>query len=191
MKPSPRLGYKEGMNKLALALLFALLAPLGPAWAQAPRLTVAEKVERAVALEKAEISVAVVGPLASVTETLTFRNPNPRPLEGELSFPLPGGASVSGYALDLNGEMVDAVPVERERARVAYETEVRAGVDPGLLEKGEGNVFTACVYPIPANGTRTIRVTYQAETVTRGADRVVTVPLRWGITPDTTMRGRA
>lgn len=154
--------------------------------AQAPQLKIEQKVEKAVSLEKAEIAVSIVGPLASVTETLTFRNPNPRALEGELSFPLPDGASVSGYALDVSGEMVDAVPVERERARVAYETEVRAGVDPGLLEKGEGNSFTTRVYPIPANGTRTIRVTYQAELGTRGADRVVTVPLRWGVAPGVT-----
>ena len=82
--------------------------------------------------------------------------------------------------------MVDAVPVERERARVAYETEVRAGVDPGLLEKGEGNSFTTRIYPIPASGTRTIRVTYQAEMGTRGADRTVTIPLRWGVAPGVT-----
>src|SRR5438067_2132144 len=73
------------------------------------------------------LHVIVNGPLAQVTQTMTFHNPNGRPLEGELVFPLPEGATVSGYALDIpagSGELVEAVVVEKDEARIAFETEV-------------------------------------------------------------------
>src|SRR6185369_4151227 len=47
------------------------------------------------------LHVIVNGPLAQVEQTMTFHNPNSRALEGELVFPLPEGATVSGYALDI------------------------------------------------------------------------------------------
>ncbi len=173
--------------KRALCLAFVALGLLSPALAQeAPRppRIVVDKAEKPVTLRRAEISLSVVGPLASATETLTFSNPNGRVLEGELLLPLPEGATLSGYAIDVAGELVDAVPVEKERARVIYETELRKGVDPGLAEKAEGNVFRLRVYPIPAKGTRTIRVRFDLESQTRGAERTVTLPLRWGVAPD-------
>ena len=107
-----------------------------------------------------DIRATVNGVHAETTMTLTFYNPNPRILEGELYFPLPTDVTVSGYALDINGVLVDGVIVEKEKARVVFEELVRQGVDPGLVEQSAGNVFKTRVYPLPANGTRQIRVKY-------------------------------
>jgi hypothetical protein len=35
--------------------------------------------------------------------------------------------------LDIEGEIVDGVCVEKEKARIAFEKEVRKGVDPGFF----------------------------------------------------------
>ena len=107
-----------------------------------------------------DIRAAVNGVHAETTMTLTFFNPNNRVLEGELYFPLPTDATVSGYALDINGTLVDGVIVEKEKARVVFEELVRQGIDPGLVEQSAGNVFKTRVYPLPAGGTRQIRVKY-------------------------------
>ncbi|MCR4573734.1 MAG: DUF2135 domain-containing protein [Lentisphaeria bacterium] len=107
-----------------------------------------------------DIRAAVNGVHAETTMTLTFFNPNNRILEGELYFPLPTDATVSGYALDINGTLVDGVIVEKEKARVVFEELVRQGVDPGLVEQSAGNVFKTRIYPLPAGGTRKIRVKY-------------------------------
>ena len=107
-----------------------------------------------------DIRAAINGVHAETTMTLTFFNPNSRILEGELYFPLPTDATVSGYALDINGQLVDGVIVEKEKARVVFEELVRQGVDPGLVEQSAGNVFKTRVYPLPARGTRKIRVKY-------------------------------
>ncbi len=85
-------------------------------------------------LEQARYEVTVTGLGARTRATLVFRNGLGRVLDGELVFPLPEGALVSGFALDVNGRMTDGVIVEAGEARIAFETEVRRGVDPGLVE---------------------------------------------------------
>lgn len=116
--------------------------------------------ERPVSISRAEIKSRVMDFLAETEVTLVFHNPNTRVMEGELTCPLPSGATVQGYALDINGRMVDGVPVPRQKARVAFEEEVRKQVDPGLVEWSGGNMFRTRVYPIPAGGTRTVRLRY-------------------------------
>ena len=111
-------------------------------------------------LQDLSVAAAVRGLYATVDTTLTFRNPNARLLEGELVFPLPDGAAVCGYALDINGVLVDGVVVKKEKARVAFETETRRRVDPGLVEHVKGNLYRTRIYPLPANGTRTVRLSY-------------------------------
>lgn len=117
---------------------------------------------------------------AQTTLTLTFANDANRVLEGELVFPLPDGATVSGFGLDVNGQMVDGVAVEKQSARVSYEKEVHKGIDPGLLEHVAGNNFRTRVYPIPANGTRTVKVQYVSALGSTGKGLVYSLPLDWG-----------
>jgi tetratricopeptide (TPR) repeat protein len=126
----------------------------------APRMVLPRNTEARdpVRLTEMEVQARIVGLNAEVTTTMTFLNPNMRPLEGELVFPLPEGTGVTGYALDIKGQMVDGVVVKKEKARVAFETEVRRGVDPGLVEHVAGNVFRTRVYPLPAGGVRRVRV---------------------------------
>src|SRR5208283_3879364 len=64
--------------------------------------------------------VRIFGSVAETTTTMTFANPTARPMEGDLYFPLPEGATISGYALDINGAMVDGVAVEKHEARGVF-----------------------------------------------------------------------
>ena len=107
-------------------------------------------------LEQASYDVTVTGLGARTRATLVFRNDLGRALDGELVFPLPEGALVSGFALDVNGRMANGVVVEAQEARIAFETEVRRAVDPGLVEWVRGNNVRTRVFPIPARGRRTI-----------------------------------
>ena len=116
--------------------------------------------EKPTAIASYSVEARVAGAFATVRALIVVENPNARPLEGALEFPLPDGASVCGYALDINGVMTDGVVVKKEKARVAFEKEVKKGVDPGLVEHVQGNAYRTRVYPIPANGARRIRVDY-------------------------------
>jgi tetratricopeptide (TPR) repeat protein len=141
------------------ALASGLLAQTVP-----PALMVEENGKsRPLGLAKLDVLVRIHGYVAETTTTMTFSNPHPRVLEGDLYFPLPEGATISGYALDVNGKMVDGVAVEKHKGREVFEAVVRQGVDPGLIEWTKGNNFKTRVFPIPAGGTRTIRVEYVSE----------------------------
>lgn len=116
--------------------------------------------DQPVIVQEAEVVSRIMGGLCETTVTMVFENPNNRVLEGELYFPLPEGAVIQGYALDINGNMVDGVPVPKEKARMVFEEEQRRGVDPGLVEWSGGNQFKTRVHPIPGKGTRKVRLRY-------------------------------
>lgn len=148
---------------LRFVLLLVALVPLAaqdtPVTTRAPVIIVREEAGwKPLAVASLDLRVSISGLLARTVYTLDFANPNDRVLEGELVFPVPPGAVISGYGLDVAGEIAEASAVGRDEARVAFEAEVRAGVDPGLVEWVKGNVFRTRVYPIPAKGKRTVRV---------------------------------
>ncbi len=146
----------------------------------------AKKPSKPLRLERIDIDVVVHGFIARTSTTMTFRNDTNRPLEGELYFPIPTGATVSGYALDIEGRMREAVIVEKREARYIFEREQRKGIDPGLVEWTKGNNFKTRVWPIPAKGTRTIRVDHVSEVVSLPGEgkSAYTVPLQFGSVVD-------
>ncbi|HTL13561.1 MAG TPA: DUF2135 domain-containing protein [Thermomonas sp.] len=127
-----------------------------------PPLLSAPGAERPVALEQAALAVETVGGLARMRLDLVVRNPNARVLEGSLDLPLAPGQEVVGFALDIDGAMRDAVPVPKARGRQVFESIARRNVDPALLERTAGNHFRLRVYPLPAGGTRRVRLVIDA-----------------------------
>ncbi len=125
-----------------------------------------------------KVDARVNGMYAVVSTEFTVYNPNMRAFEGELEFPLPDDAVVSGYAIDVNGVLVDGTVVEKEKARIAFENEVKKGVDPGLVEQVKGNAYRTRIYPIPAQGTRQIRVVYTTPlTIAPNGDAALALPM--------------
>jgi Ca-activated chloride channel homolog len=113
-------------------------------------------------LGELDIQIRTRGFISSTTLDLRFDNPNNRVLEGEFVFPLAAGQTVAGYALEVNGEMREGVVVDKETARVAFEETSRRQIDPGLAELTAGNVFRTRLYPIPARGSKRVRLHLEA-----------------------------
>lgn len=124
----------------------------------APPLIASVDAKIPVGLRAAAVNVETDGGLARTTLLLTLYNPNDRQLEGTLQFPLQPGQQVSAFALDIGGALRDAVPVPKQQAQQVFESVERRNVDPGLLEQTAGNQFRLRVYPIPARGTRQVRL---------------------------------
>jgi Ca-activated chloride channel family protein len=164
------------MRHLLLAVFAAACAALDIPEFQPPTIKLPPG-EQPVALQRLAISAQVRGVLAEVTTTMVLANPNPRQLAGELEFPLPDGAAVCGYALDIGGRMVEGVIVPQDQARVVLETESRRRVDPGLVEQVRGNVFRTRIFPLPANGARTVTVTWTAPLTVRDDEAALRLPL--------------
>jgi len=114
-------------------------------------------------LQDLSVDILVVGQTAVTTMEMTFYNPNNRVMEGEFEFPLAEGQQVSRFALDIDGKLREGVVVDKSLGRKAFEDIVRRGVDPGLLEKTEGNNFRARVYPMPRKGSRRILIAFEQE----------------------------
>src|ERR1041384_7106588 len=93
---------------------------------------------------------------------------------GTFAITLPAGAAVSRFAMESNGQFLEAEVVEKQRARQVYEDFLHRKQDPALLEKGEGNQFSARVFPIPAKADKHLVISYSQE-VTPGH---YTLPLR-------------
>src|SRR4051812_29376794 len=129
----------------------------------AQRMALTDPKAAPVVIESATVSTEVTGRIALTTFDLVFRNPNNRVLEGNFEFPLLEKQRVVSFALDLNGRLREAVPVDKDRGRVVFEEIERRGVDPALLEQSAGNNYRARVYPIPAHGTRRIVIAYQED----------------------------
>ncbi|MET4727724.1 Ca-activated chloride channel family protein [Lysobacter enzymogenes] len=124
----------------------------------APPLLLVRGAETPIRLESAQIDAELSGGLAHTAIELVFRNPNRRALEGELQFPLREGQQIDGFALDIDGKLRPAVPVPKDKGRAVFEQIERRGVDPALLERTAGNQFKLRIYPIPAQGTRRVRL---------------------------------
>lgn len=148
--------------------------------APVPTMVIAGEASRpTLAVTRADVDVRVVGHLAETRLTLTFANPRRRAVAGDLTVPLPEGATVSGYALDVGGTLVDGVVVDKDEARHIFEQEVRKGVDPGLAEWVGGNAFRTRVFPIPAGGSRTVMVRWVSDLVEKDDGVWYQLPLRF------------
>ncbi len=128
-----------------------------------PVLKISNEREKTVQLSKLSISSTIENGVARTRYDMYFYNEQSRDLEAELQFPLADGQTISYFAMDVNGEMRSGVAVEKVKARMAYEATVRQGIDPGLIEKTQGNNFKLRVFPVPSKGTKHIIIEYMHE----------------------------
>ncbi|OUR96109.1 hypothetical protein A9Q86_16305 [Flavobacteriales bacterium 33_180_T64] len=135
--------------------------------------------DKPLGLSTLDIKVEVVGNIAITTYDMLFYNPTNNILEGQLNFPLGDGHDVSRFALDINGKLRDAVVVDKELGRIAFEDVVRRQVDPALLEKGTGNNYKARIYPIPANGYKRVVLAYEQELLLKETAHYYNLPLNF------------
>lgn len=111
-------------------------------------------------IQASHVSVEIDSALAKTTVELTVFNPGGRVAEGTLLFPLPANASVSDFYLWIGGKKVKGELLGKEQAAKIYRDIVRRMQDPALLEMTRFNVFKANIFPIEANKSRKVSITY-------------------------------
>ncbi len=89
-----------------------------------------------------------------------FYNPNPQRLEGTYLFPIPKGAQIDKFTMDIGGRQVEAELLPAEKARSLYEDIVRKLRDPALMEYADRDVFRVRIFPIEPNSRKHITLTY-------------------------------
>ncbi|MBL8605409.1 MAG: VWA domain-containing protein [Myxococcales bacterium] len=145
----------------ALGFLALCLVALAPARAGAIGLLVPTDTSLApLAIRSHRVDVQIRERVGETRVVQVFRNNTARQLEATYIFPLPPGATVSGFAMTVNGVRQEGQLLEAREARSIYEGIVARLQDPGLVEYMGGNLFRARVFPIPPQGDQTVEIRF-------------------------------
>jgi Ca-activated chloride channel family protein len=106
------------------------------------------------------VNVTIDDQVATTHVDQVFVNEGRYEVEGTYIFPLPEGATISEFAMWVDGERIEGQVLERDEARRIYEDIVRRRRDPALLEYVGRDAFQASIYPIPPGGESRIELEY-------------------------------
>lgn len=106
------------------------------------------------------VSVDVRERVAETRVEQTFFNTTERRLEATYVFPVPEGATVSGFTMWVNGRRMEGELLDAGTARSVYESIVARMRDPGLVEHIGGNLFRARVFPIEPHSAQRIEIRF-------------------------------
>lgn len=111
-------------------------------------------------VEYHRVEVKITGQAATTTVDQSFFNPNPQRLEGTYIFPIPKGAAIDSFEMDVNGTMTGAELLDADKARVIYEDIVRRMRDPALLEYTGQGLYRARIFPLEPRASKRVRMQY-------------------------------
>ena len=106
------------------------------------------------------VNVKIDDQIATTSVDQEFYNPNSQQLEGTYLFPVPKGAQINKFAMDIGGKQVEAELLPADKARRIYEDIVRKLKDPALLEYADRDVFKVRIFPIEPNSKKRITLSY-------------------------------
>ncbi len=89
-----------------------------------------------------------------------FYNSNPSRLEGTFVFPVPKGAHINKFTMEIDGKQVEAELLAADKARHIYEDIVRKLKDPALLEYAGRDIFKVRIFPIEPHSRKRITLSY-------------------------------
>ncbi|MDH3583865.1 MAG: VIT and VWA domain-containing protein, partial [Phycisphaerae bacterium] len=107
-----------------------------------------------------QVEVTIHDQVAVTRVDQVFYNPNPQRLEGTYLFPIPKGARIDKFEMDVNGKMMQAELLDAGKARKIYEDIVRSMKDPALLEYSGQGAFKVRIFPIEPHSEKRIKLKY-------------------------------
>ena len=106
------------------------------------------------------VHVKIDGPITRTEIDQVFFNPNAQRLEGTYLFPVPKGAQLDRFTLEIDGKPVEAELLPADKARKIYEDIVRKMKDPALLEYADRDTFKVRIFPIEPRANKRITLSY-------------------------------
>jgi Ca-activated chloride channel homolog len=106
------------------------------------------------------VDVKIDGQVAVTSIDQEFYNPNDQRLEGIYIFPVPKGAHIDKFSMEIGGKMVEAELLRADKARQIYEDIVRKMRDPALLEYAGRDLFKVRIFPIEPRSRKPIKISY-------------------------------
>ena len=111
-------------------------------------------------LKSQKVTVKIDNRVARTTVEQVFYNPNPRRQEGTFLFPVPKGAAIENFQMEINGKLAKAELLDAKKARKIYTDIVRTMKDPALLEFSNQRLFKVRIFPFEPHGKKRIKLTY-------------------------------
>jgi Ca-activated chloride channel family protein len=139
---------------------FAFLLLLAATEARAAGLLVPRDGSTPIAVRSHRVSAVLENGLAKTTLRQTFVNHHPRALEAIYVFPIPENASLVDVAMEVGGQRLEGLLVERKRARKIYDDIVRRKQDPALVEKIGRSTFRLSVFPVLPKKETVVELTW-------------------------------
>src|SRR5258708_11136024 len=140
--------------------VIALLLAWGSAAPAAGVLMPEEKTVSPLAMLNHRVSIILDDQVAVTKVEQTFRNHTDRQLEATYVFPVPKGASVNKFTMEVDGKEVKGELLDAKQAQQVYTSIVRRTQDPGLLEYMGNDLFRLKVFPIKAHGDQKVALSY-------------------------------
>jgi len=106
------------------------------------------------------VTVKITDQVAVTEVDQTFYNPNNQALEGSYLFPIPRGAQIDRFTMEVNGKQVEAELLDAAKARQIYEEIVRKARDPALLEYAGQGLFKVRIFPIEPRSEKRVQLKY-------------------------------
>jgi len=106
------------------------------------------------------VTVSIKDQVATTEVDQAFFNPNDQQLEGTYLFPVPRGAKIDSFAMDIDGKLTEAELLDADKARKIYEDIVRSMKDPALLEYVGQDLFKVRIFPLEARKEKRVRLKY-------------------------------
>ncbi|NBV23457.1 MAG: VWA domain-containing protein [Proteobacteria bacterium] len=107
-----------------------------------------------------QVNARITDQVAVTTIDQEFYNPNGTRLEGTFLLPVPKGAQLNKFTMEIDGKKVDAELLAADKARGIYENIVRTMRDPALLEYIGQDVFRVRIFPIEPHGKKRVSLSY-------------------------------
>jgi tetratricopeptide (TPR) repeat protein len=156
---------------LSLLLLPAMALAAGP-------ISLSDPDGQELLLESLSVRAAVHGMLSLTELEMEFRSPRQDISEGRFTCVLPAGATISRFAKEVGGVLMEGEVVERMKANRIYDEILHEMRDPALLEQDLGNRFSARIFPIDPDGRVRLILSWTQLVPAVDGVRTLVIPLR-------------
>ena len=111
-------------------------------------------------LRTQNVEVTIKDQVAVTKLRQVFYNPSDRRMEGTFLFPVPKGARIDKFSMEVNGKMQKAELLDSAKARKIYEDIVRKALDPALFEYAGQSLFKVRIFPIEPKKEKEVKINY-------------------------------
>lgn len=127
-----------------------------------------------------EVDVMIQDNIARTTVEQRFQNPTAQVVEATYKFPIPGGAVLTRYDMEVKGKMMKGEIVERSRGRRIMKQIIHEYLDrlrdPALVEWESGSTFKTRIFPIQPKEKKRIVLSYLQPLAGGAGDYLYTLP---------------